>query len=87
MGNKSPKLNNNHSGKDKMVTRIMQAVEHSEPLARVAVATSFGSSAVAWIGVANEVLTLIATTIAIISGLFAIRFYYLKSKHEAEKDK
>jgi hypothetical protein len=63
--------------------------EQSEQLARGAVATSLGSTGFAWIGVANEVLTAIATVIAIISGLYAIRFYYLKGrsvKEEGKKD-
>ena len=65
--------------------RIMSAVEHSENAARAAVATSFGSTGIAYLGVANEILTAIATIIAIISGVFAIRFYYIKAKDEKDE--
>lgn len=53
-------------------------------VARGAVGLSFGSTAFAYIERANIALTFVATIIAIVSGLFAIRFYYLRSKHLTE---
>ena len=61
--------------------KIIQSVEQSEQIARAAVGTSLGGSTFAWLGVANEILTTVATVIAIISGLYAIRFYYIRSKN------
>ena len=63
-----------------MVKHVFQVMEHSEPVAKGAVLTAFGSTGIAWLGPVNDVLTAIATIVAIISGLFASRFYYLKAK-------
>ncbi len=51
--------------------------------ADAATVVSGGSASWAWLVHINEVLTLVATVIAIVSGLFAIR-YYTKKKDESE---
>ena len=70
-----------------MPHRWIQIADQAETLvARGAVLTSMGSAGFAWLGVANAFLTSIATIVAIVSGVFAARYYYLKAKHEAEED-
>lgn len=69
------------------LNRLLSVVEHSEPLARTAAITSMGSTTFAWLGVANEFLTALATIIAIVSGIFAARFYYNRSKYYCLKVK
>jgi len=46
---------------------------------------SGGSASWAWLSNVNEILTLIATLIAIVSGLYAIR-YYSKKKDEPDSE-
>lgn len=66
--------------------QLIQLAENSEPIARAATTLSVTSASFAWLGVVNDILTAIATIIAIISGLYAIRFYYKKSETVSEKE-
>lgn len=65
--------------------QVAEQVAQSEQLARAAAGASIAGTSLAWLGPLNEILTAIATIIAIVSGLYAIRFYYKKGKDgEAE---
>ena len=66
--------------------QLIQLAESSEPIARAATTLSITSASFAWLGVVNDILTAIATIIAIISGLYAIRFYYKKSQDPDKKE-
>jgi hypothetical protein len=54
--------------------------------ADVAAGTSITAAGWSWIAPVNEILTLIATVIAIISGVYAIRYHAKKTKELKRKD-
>lgn len=55
-------------------------------IADVAAATSVSTAGWTWISSANEVLQLVATVIAIVTGLYAIRYHRRKIKELERKD-
>jgi hypothetical protein len=50
----------------------------------IAAATSTAGAGWAWLAHVNEILTLIATLVAIVSGLYAIRYHSKGNKNESE---
>ena len=66
-------------------------MKHIAPLiknvspADIAAAGSIGTAGWTWLANANDILQLIATIVAIISGIYAIRHYHKKIK-EPDKD-
>lgn len=51
--------------------------------APISLATSVSAVSWTWLGITNDVLQLVATVVAIITGLYAIRYY--KKRNEAER--
>jgi len=55
-----------------------------QTIADAATVVSAGSASWAWLVHINEILTLVATLIAIVSGIYAIRYY--AKKDESDQD-
>lgn len=58
-----------------------------ELLANASAGLSTTAAGITWIAQLNDILQLAATTIAIIAGIYAIRWHRLRIKNENSKDK
>jgi hypothetical protein len=64
--------------------RYIRSANPQQISADIAAATSTAGAGWAWLAHVNEILTLIATLVAIVSGLYAIRYHARKRKDDAE---
>ena len=58
----------------------------SQQVADTLAGVSIGAAGWTWVAQANEILTLVATVVAIIAGLVAIRFHWIKAEAIRKED-
>jgi hypothetical protein len=71
-------------GRASPLLRIIKTEQAQDLIAGAAVGISASSAGWAWLSHANELLTTVATIIAIISGLAAIRYHTRKDRNKED---
>lgn len=64
------------------MNKLIKTSEVAERVADGAAGLSVASASWAWLAQLNEILTTVATIIAIVSGIYAIRFHMKNKKDE-----